>query len=82
MASKAELVAVYLSQRLSEPETWRGVAVIATLVGGSQFAALNWGECAALGAAISGVMKIIFPSAVVSNNIVHPTEENQDEKAN
>ena len=36
--NKLEVLTVYLSQRLAEPETWRGVAVIATLIGGSQFA--------------------------------------------
>ena len=76
MATKIELIAVYLSQRLSEPETWRGVAVIATLIGGNQFAALNWGECAALGAAISGVMKIIFPTVVI------PKESSNEKDAN
>jgi hypothetical protein len=65
METKIETLLVYLGARMSEPETWRGFAVIGSLIGG-QYATLNWGECAALGAIVSGVMKIIFPTIVVS----------------
>ena len=78
--NKLEVLTVYLSQRLAEPETWRGVAVIATLIGGSQFASLNWGECAALGASLSAVMKIIFPTVVVPKVDVPSLESENEQK--
>ena len=65
METKIEDILMYVSARAAEPETWRGVAVIASLLGG-QYATLNWGECAALGAMVSGVMKIIFPTIALT----------------
>jgi hypothetical protein len=61
--TKLEQIAVYASARLAEQSTWQGIAFIAALFG-SRYANLPWGQCAALGASLSAVMKIVFPDSV------------------
>lgn len=57
---KLETLLACLAARAAEPGTWQGVAFMLTLCG-SRYAALDWGQCAALGATASAVLKILFP---------------------
>lgn len=52
----------YVADRLAERSTWEGVAFLFTVCG-SHYQNLDWGQCAALGATVSGAIKIIFPDA-------------------
>ena len=63
MKEKLERVLAYIAARAAEPGTWQGVAFILTLTG-SRYASLDWGQCAALGAMASAVIKIFFPDAL------------------
>lgn len=58
--NQLEKIAAYLAARASEASTWQGVAFILTLAG-SRYANMDWGQCAALGATLSGIIKILFP---------------------
>lgn len=60
MRCKLELLLAYLAARSAEQSTWQGVAFLLTLTG-SHYADLQWGQCAALGATLSAVIKILLP---------------------
>ena len=60
MNDKLKLLLVYLSARLAEPGTWQGFAFFLGLIG-SHYASLDWGQCASVGATLSGAIKILFP---------------------
>lgn len=60
MRLKLEILLMYLVARSAEQSTWKGVAVFLTLIG-SKYATLDWGQVAALGIALSAVMKIFLP---------------------
>jgi hypothetical protein len=50
----------FMADRASEPSTWQGVSFILGLLG-SHYANLDWGQAAALGATLSGLLKIFTP---------------------
>jgi hypothetical protein len=56
---KLEKLSFYIADLLSEKSTWQGIAFFLGLFG-SHYAALDWGQGAALGASLSGALKIIF----------------------
>lgn len=60
MRPKLELLLAYLADRAAEPGTWQGFAFFLGLIG-SHYASLDWGQCASIGATLSGIIKIIFP---------------------
>jgi hypothetical protein len=76
--SKLDTLLLYIGARLSEPGTWQGIAFLLTLMG-SRYAHLDWGQCAALGASISGALKIMLPDTkppadVIIQNIHHEVQ--------
>lgn len=60
MNSKLNALITYAASRISERGTWQGIAFMLGLFG-SHYASLDWGQCAAIGASISGALKIILP---------------------
>lgn len=64
-AMKARLLAMlgYWLDRLGEASTWQGIGFFLTLVGSKLGAGLDWGAAAALGGAVSGGIKMLFPDA-------------------
>lgn len=51
----------YVLARLSEQSTWQGIGFLMA-AGGSKFGAgLDWGQAAAIGGALSGLLKMFFP---------------------
>lgn len=64
MNLKDERLIVYVSARLAERSTWEGIMFLSTLAGSRWGAQLPLEQCVALGAGISGFIKILFPDAV------------------
>jgi len=60
--TKIEQLLAYIADRLSERSTWEGIMFLATVCG-YHTQNLDWGQCAVLGATVSGAIKIIFPDA-------------------
>jgi hypothetical protein len=60
MQTKFQQLIDYAEARIVEPSTWQGVAFLLTLLG-SKYANLDWGQAASAGAAVSAILKIIFP---------------------
>jgi hypothetical protein len=62
MATKFELIAVYIGNRLAEPGTWQGIGFFVGLIS-AHYATMDWTQAAAIGGSVSGLLKIIFPDA-------------------
>jgi hypothetical protein len=69
MKSKIDAMLIYLAARAAVPGTWQGIAFLLTLAG-SHYAQLDWGQCAAIGATASGVLKILLPDAKPPADII------------
>jgi hypothetical protein len=63
MKAKLEALAAYLAARLSERSTWEGLMFLLTLSGSHYAASMPLDQCVALGATVSGAIKIIFPDS-------------------
>lgn len=64
ITDRLKLAWTYFLDRLGEPGTWQGIGFIVALIYGKQFAGMDWGSAAALGGAVSGVLKLLFPDSV------------------
>lgn len=51
----------YTLARLSERSTWQGIGFLVAAAGSKFGAGLDWGEAAALGGALSGLLKMVYP---------------------
>ena len=65
MATRFEAAVTVFVARASNPAFWRGVSVFASLIGG-KYANLEWGECAAVAAAVSALLKMLFPEVKIT----------------
>lgn len=54
----------FLCERLKEASTWQGLGALIVILGGRWAIDLPWGELAALGAIVSGLIKMVFPDKV------------------
>lgn len=53
----------YFLDQLGQPGTWQGIGFAVSLIYGKQYGGLPWGEAAALGGAVSAIIKIVFPDS-------------------
>lgn len=51
----------FVLDRLSEPSTWQGIGFVVAAFGSKFGADLDWGQAAALGGALSALIKMVFP---------------------
>jgi hypothetical protein len=61
MNDKLHQILDYIFDRMGEQTTWRGIAFFLALLGAKFGAQVDWGGAAALGGAVSGLMKILLP---------------------
>lgn len=61
MKEKTKKVLAYFLDRMGEPGTWQGVGFLVAAAGSKFGAGLDWGGAAALGGAVSGLLKIFLP---------------------
>lgn len=55
-------IANYMLDRMGEASTWQGIGFIVTLFG-SKWGSLDWGQAAALGGIVSGLIKALLPDS-------------------
>jgi hypothetical protein len=79
--NKIDALLQYIAQRIAEPGTWQGIAFLLAL-GGSRYANLDWGQCAALGASVSGVLKIVLPDSKNVLSLPSSTPQQRSETMN
>lgn len=60
---KARLIASlrYGLDRMGEASTWQGIGFFIALAGSKFGAGMDWGQAAALGATVSGALKMLLP---------------------
>lgn len=70
MKKKLEILIAYIFARMCERSTYEGLAFLLTLAGSKYGASLPLDQCVTLGAILSGAIKIIFPDAKESADII------------
>lgn len=61
MKAKTEQILKYALDRFGEQSTWQGIGFVVGLIGGRELGALDWGQAAGLGGAISAIIKMLLP---------------------